>query len=322
MSSREIHIAVLDTDIPCYHVYAKRGLYSSQFNSLLNAAAGRINATGSELPRGLLSVHVTAFDIVGNSYPHAATLRASPWSAVERHTPGSHGPIDAILVTGATAAVYDKLHWIPGLRSFIQRVYSDYPLVKIFGSCFGHQLIGEVLLASDISYTSETSSFKISVEAASQGHEIGMFPITLNPSFVSHFPPLARFAQEPFNIQLIHGDSVISSPDAPVPEESTGDMLPGSWLSVGSSLKCPIQGLYQPGRVLTLQGHFEFDAFATAELCYKFAGQFGWSQEVLDTHLERIRRSVRPDREDEDDSKVTAEAVLLFFAGEDDKVTT
>ncbi|CAG8166481.1 unnamed protein product [Penicillium salamii] len=310
MSSREIHVAVLDTDIPCYHVYAKRGLYSSQFNSLLAAAAGRINATGSELPRSPLSVHVTAFDIVGGSYPHAATLRASPWSAVEKHSPGSHGPIDAILVTGATAAVYDKLHWIPGLRSFIQRVYTDYPLVKIFGSCFGHQLIGEVLLASDLSYTSKKSSFKISVEAAPQGHEIGMFPITLNPSFVSRFPPLARFAQEPFNIQLIHGDSVISSPDAPGPEEATGDMLPGSWLSVGSSLKCPIQGLYQPGRVLTLQGHFEFDAFATAELCYKFAGQFGWSQEVLDTHLERIRRSVRPNREDEDDSKVTAEAVL------------
>ncbi|KAJ5349062.1 uncharacterized protein N7506_002315 [Penicillium brevicompactum] len=112
----------------------------------------------------------------------------------------------------------------------------------------------------------------------------------------------------------------MSSSDGTESAGVTGAMLPEPWLNVGSSLKCPIQGLYQPDRVLTLQGHFEFDAFATAELCYKFASQFGWSQEVLDAHLESIRRSVRPGREDEDDSKVAAEAVLLFFAGEDVRV--
>jgi GMP synthase-like glutamine amidotransferase len=214
--------------------------------------------------------------------------------------------------------VYDELHWIAGLRSFIKTVYADYPLVKIFGSCFGHQLIGEALIASDKGYTLNGSSFKISVEATSQGHEIGMHPIALNPSFVSHFPPLAQFSQqESFNIQLIHGDAVISWPEASNSSGTTGGMLPESWLNVGSSMKCPIQGLYKPGRVLTLQGHFEFDAFATAELCHQFARQFGWSQERLDSYLEDIRRSIVPGKEEADDSKLAAEAVLLFFAGED-----
>jgi GMP synthase - Glutamine amidotransferase domain len=94
-------------------------------------------------------------------------------------------------------------------------------------------------------------------------------------------------------------------------------MLPEPWLNIGSSIKCPIQGLYKPGHVLTLQGHFEFDAFATAELCHKFANQFNWPADLLASHLENIRRSVVPGKDDDDDSKIAAEAVLLFFAGED-----
>jgi GMP synthase - Glutamine amidotransferase domain len=188
MSVHPIHIAVLDTDIPCYPVYAKRGLYSSQFNVLLTAAANRINASEYHKNRRSLSVHITAFDVVGGSFPHLESLRVSPWSPTENRPPGFPGPVDAILVTGAAAAVYDKLHWIPALQSFIARVYAEYPRVKIFGSCFGHQLIGQALLASDKSYMSQGSSFKLSVEASSDGHEIGMHPIILNPVFCLQLP--------------------------------------------------------------------------------------------------------------------------------------
>ncbi|KXG48289.1 uncharacterized protein PGRI_021590 [Penicillium griseofulvum] len=318
MSVRAIHIAVLDTDIPCYPLYAKRGLYSSQFNVLLTAAANRINATKYYQNRISLGVHITAFDVVGGNFPHLASFRVTPWSPSENGHPGFPGPIDAILVTGAAAAVYDKLRWISSLRSFIKRVYTDYPMVKIFGSCFGHQLIAQALLASDKSYTSQGSSFKISVEPSSNGHEIGIHPIFLNPAFVSNFPPLARFtAEQPFHIQVIHGDAVISTPENSPILRGNGTMLPEPWLSIGSSLKCPIQGLYKPGHVLTLQGHFEFDAFATAELCHKFANQFDWPADVIASHLGNIRRSVVLGKDDDDDSKIAAEAVLLFFAGED-----
>ncbi|KAJ5959656.1 uncharacterized protein N7479_006806 [Penicillium vulpinum] len=322
MSVRPIHIAVLDNDIPCYPVYAKRGLYSSQFNALLTAAANRINASKYHQHRRPLCVHITAFDVVGGSFPHLESLRVSSWSPAENGPPGFPGPVDAILVTGAAAAVYERLHWIAGLQSFIERVYSNYPMVKIFGSCFGHQLIAQALLASDKSYTSQGSSFKISVEPSSDGHEIGMHPIILNPAFVSNFPPLARFTSErPFHIQIIHGDAVISSPEDTLVFEGKRTMLPEPWLNIGSTLKCPIQGLYKPGHVLTLQGHFEFDAFATAELCHKFANNFNWPADLLASHLQNIRRSVVLGEEDDDDSKIAAEAVLLFFAGEDQNLS-
>ncbi|KAJ5316716.1 hypothetical protein PENANT_c016G06720 [Penicillium antarcticum] len=314
MAYRQIHIAVLDTDIPCHRVYAKRGFYSSQFRYLLAAAAQRINKSEYKPLSGSLSVHVTAFDVVGDALPPFQGLRADAWSSTETQSARFPGPVDAILVTGAAAAVYDGLHWIPGLRSYLRKVYSDYPLVRIFGSCFGHQLIGEALLASDQAYTSKGCSFKVSVGLSSHGHEIGIHPIALNPAFVSNFPPLARFSHQPFHMQLIHGDAVISSPESPVSMEA---LLPEPWLNMGSSQKCPIQGLYQPGRVLTFQGHFEFDAFATAELCHKFADTFSWSPAVLASHLENIERSKVPGKEDDDDSKAAAEAVLLFFAGED-----
>ncbi|KAJ6141582.1 hypothetical protein N7470_009972 [Penicillium chermesinum] len=64
--SHPIHVAVLDTDIPCLSVYAQRGLYSSQFRVLLQAAAERLNKNArTSLPNGPLGVHVTAFDAVG-----------------------------------------------------------------------------------------------------------------------------------------------------------------------------------------------------------------------------------------------------------------
>ncbi|KAL4784083.1 hypothetical protein BJX76DRAFT_367913 [Aspergillus varians] len=300
----QVHIAALETDVPCYKVYTKRGLYSSQFRRLLQAAADRLNRSSHPLKNGQLDVRVTGFDVVGGEFPPLESLRSDLASSKDTdrdiYTDPRLTPIDAILVTGAAAAAYDKLAWIPPLQSFLQTVYAQFPYVKIFGSCFGHQLIGQALLGAESSET-----------------------------FSSRFPPLQRFSPtEPFCIQLIHGDAVVPYPQQqqlhatggkPTPTQSTEEgTLVAPWMSIGSTDLCSVQGLYNPGRVLTLQGHFEFDAFATAELCHQFANAFNWAPSVLAAHLERISRSARPDmQDDDDDSGAAAEAVLLFFAGED-----
>lgn len=314
----QVHIAVLDTDVPCYRVYAKRGLYSSQFRRLLQGAAKRLNQSSQPLKHGKLDVHVTAFDVIGGSLPSLGCLRADSLSGRDPYIDAQPKPIDAILVTGAAAASYDDLFWIPPLQSFLQTVYTKFPLVKIFGSCFGHQLIAKALLGSDEQSMGEESSVKVCVQPMQHGHEIGVQPVSLNPEFAWKFPPLHRFLPStPFQIQLIHGDAVVSYLQAATDRREPDVSLPERWINVGSSELCSIQGLYYPGRVLTLQGHFEFDAFATAELCYQFAHAFKWPPSLLASHLDQIHRSSRPDEEDDDDSRVAAEVVLLFLAGED-----
>lgn len=222
------------------------------------------------------------------------------------------GFIDAILITGSAASAYDKDPWIRDLQSFIQTVHTDYPLVKIFGSCFGHQIVAQALLSNNAPEISAPNASTFHVEHAQTGFEMGIQQITLDPSFTASFPPLARASsQNPFRIQLIHGDMV-------VPARNSKISLPAPWMNIGSSAQCPIQGLYSPGRVLTYQGHFEFDVFVNAELCQEFGRRANWSPQQVASYLEQINRARVPGKEDDDDdSKAAAEAVVLFFAGED-----
>lgn len=44
--------------------------------------------------------------------------------------------------------------------------------------------------------------------------------------------------------------------------------LPAGVQNLASSHRCEIQGLYKPGKICSVQGHPEFDAFITAEILY------------------------------------------------------
>ena len=151
---------------------------------------------------------------------------------------------------------------------------------------------------------------------------MGIQPITLKEEFKKHFPPLAR--TEPFRIQLIHGDVVVPKFESgqtqtqQQQQQQGGIALPSPWMNIGSSSACDIQGLYVPGRILTFQGHFEFDAWLNAELCREFGRRGGWDPSLIEEYVRDIEKSVVPGQEDDDDdSKAAAEAVILFFAGRD-----
>ena len=310
MTPRPLYIAAFDTDVPCASVYARRGLYSSQFRLLLRAAAERLQGHVSLSGQQSLDVQVIAFDVVGGSFPPFEWLRTDSGFTIEQgHHPQITGPIDAILVTGAAAAAYDDIPWIHALRTYIQKVYTEYPLVKIFGSCFGHQLIAQALLGDETGSIRERNAVSVK---RSEGYEMGVHPIFLHPEFQFRFSPLHPFSWErPFRIQLIHGDAVFPTQEQAADRPLMRVSLPEPWINIGSSAACQIQGLYKPGSVLTLQGHFEFDTFATTALCQEFGRRHHWSPEVLASYIEQI------ERDPEDDSKAAAEAVLLFFAGED-----
>lgn len=330
MAPQKIHVAVLDADIPCLSVYAKRGLYSSQFKNLLQAAASRLNKSHPSLADSPLSLHITAFDAVGGTLPPLECLRTTPVKPSEAEAeaeaaiPQAFTPIDAILITGSAASAYDPHPWIADLEKFIQVVHDEYPLIKMFGSCFGHQIIAQALLSArkevglgldlDTEPKSESKNTSFSVQSSPSGYEMGIQPITLNPEFTSYFPNLS--SNSPFTIQLIHSDIVAPAPASPSITSSSSS-LPKPWLNIGSSKDCTIQGLYLPHRILTYQGHFEFDAWVNAELCIEFARRGNWPDDVVKGYIEDINRSVRAGQKDGDDSEKAGEAVVILFAGLD-----
>jgi GMP synthase-like glutamine amidotransferase len=91
--------------------------------------------------------------------------------------------------------------------------------------------------------------------------------------------------------QFVHADEVIGP-------------IPSSWSVLGSSAQCAIQGVMEPGRVLTLQGHFEFDRFVNRETIRHF-GQ-SWDREYLNAGLKMA--------EHDDDAELLAEMVASFYA--------
>jgi len=323
-----IHVAILDAEIPCLSVYAKRGLFSSQFKTLLQSASSRLNKSDpSSTP---LKIHTSSFDVVGGTLPPREILRTASSPLISElenaGIPAAFRPIDAILITGSGFSAYDDLPWIHELISFIRVCHGEFPLIKIFGSCFGHQIIAQALLSKPdvglgvISPETTSVSTTFHVEHSPTGYEMGIQPITLKEEFKKYFPPLAR--ADPFRIQLIHGDIVVPKLDSEQTQTQTqqepGEIsLPSPWMNIGSSSACDIQGLYLPGRILTFQGHFEFDAWLNAELCREFGRRGGWKTSLIEEYVRDIEKSVVSGGEDDDDSKVAAEAVVLLFAGRD-----
>ncbi|KAE8163562.1 class I glutamine amidotransferase-like protein [Aspergillus tamarii] len=298
------HIAVLDTDVPVPAVYSARGLYSSQFRHLLQSAAARLSEAGRKI-----SIFTSAYDVVGGSFPPLESLRTTKRSEAcsnENGTPNPLAqPIDGILITGAAAGAYDTsiYPWIKPLESWIQKVYTQYPHVKFFGSCFGHQIIAQALLSTSAPQCAPGPAMK--VELCPDGRETGLVPIDLTPEFVASFPEVVERlpgARKQMRLQMIHGDWV-------VPVAGPNAELPAGWVNVGSTALCPVQGLYCPGRVLTYQGHFEFDVFVNRETCLAFGRRLKWSEEETAHYVGLIEGG------EDDDSKVAAEVVATFFCG-------
>jgi GMP synthase-like glutamine amidotransferase len=51
--------------------------------------------------------------------------------------------LEAILITGSAAGVYDELDWISPLEGFVRTAYAG--MTPMVGLCFGHQLIAQAL---------------------------------------------------------------------------------------------------------------------------------------------------------------------------------
>lgn len=260
--TRNIRICMLNADVPVPAVASHRApTYGQIFHQLLFAAARQTSP----------SLDITSHD----------------FNVMKEEYPASLADFDAIVISGSANSAYDELLWIRKLNDYVLDVYKNEPRIKIFGSCFGHQLMCQSLLADR----------GVRVEPDPKGWEIGVQNITLHQRFRTTFGKynqtgLGDIAQS-MRLQFVHHDHVV----LPTP-----DSLPPTWMTVGSTEHCAVQGLYEPGRILTLQGHFEFDKFINKETVNFFFPN--WEPAVLHPHLDAI---------DADDDAVAAARMVLAF---------
>lgn len=130
-----------------------------------------------------------------------------------------------------------------------------------------------------------------------KGWELGVHPISLTQDFLAHFGPVTTNPTAPskLRLQFIHADHVVLP------------CLPEGFVSVGRSEHCALQGVWQKGRILTYQGHAEFDRFINSETLKVFGAL--WDDDVQSAALGLI--------DGVDDATWAAGTVLNFFLGDE-----
>ncbi|KAI9879121.1 MAG: hypothetical protein M1830_009508 [Pleopsidium flavum] len=181
--------------------------------------------------------------------------------------------VDAILITGSRHSAFDNSPWIIRLVEFVAKVLAQ-PRVRVIGVCFGHQIVGRAMgvkvARSDIGWEASVCG----VDLSAKGKEL--------------------FKQDKLSLHQMHRDIVYHYPQGV--EE------------LGSSPRCKVQGMYIPGKVLTVQGHPEFSEEIVKELLETRHEQGIFDDKVYEEAMSRVGK--------QQDGVVVAKAFLRFLLDE------
>ena len=174
-------------------------------------------------------------------HPSYAQMTASWLAAIEAETDTypimdgcefpDPGAAELWVITGSRCGVYEDHPWIPPLIQFIQSAKNAG--VKMFGICFGHQIMAKALGGEVIK--------------SDKGWGVGLFNYPLQPWPQALEKPPIHFA-----INAYHQDQVVKAPNDAV--------------LLGGSEFCPLAVLWYPGFGLSFQGHPEFSQAYEADL--------------------------------------------------------
>ena len=152
-----------------------------------------------------------------------STVETLAYDVQRGEYPDDIDEVDAYLITGSKASVYDDTEWIGRLTEFVGTLNEGKK--KLIGVCFGHQLVAHALGGR--------------TEKSSKGWGVGVHRHRLNDEG-------KRFTGETsgFDVIVSHQDQVV------VPARGT-TVLAGSEF-------CPVAMCRVGDHILTIQGHPEF----------------------------------------------------------------
>jgi len=175
-----------------------------------------------------------AADALHAQYPGLSAtsgLEITTWDVVTADAYPTLSDIGAILITGSRFNSFDDSPWILKLVEFVKEVLAS-ERVRTIGVCFGHQIAGRALGAK--------------VGRSEKGWEISVTPVALTDRGKE------IFGKSSLALHQMHRDSVYNYPEG-VEELAYTD-------------KCPVQSMYIPKRLITVQGHPEFNEHIVREL--------------------------------------------------------
>ncbi|KAI9709600.1 MAG: hypothetical protein M1828_002408 [Chrysothrix sp. TS-e1954] len=180
-------------------------------------------------------------------------LDISTWDVVNKQDYPDHDEIDAILITGSRFNSFDNDEWILKLVSYTEQLLKQ-DRVRIIGVCYGHQIVGRAMGApvgrSDKGWEASVTLMKLSEKGQ------------------------ALYRKEILSIHQMHRDVVKSYP--PGVEE------------LGSSPRCDVQGMYAKNRLMTVQGHPEFNEQIMRELLESRHFQGIFDDKLYDDAMSRV----------------------------------
>lgn len=300
--ARCLRVAMLNADTSVPNVYADLGTFGDILHRKLVAAAGRKYD-------GLSIVH-SVYNVVVGEYPNSL----DDW--------------DAVFITASAAAAYGDEAWIKKLEEYIVMTYTKHPDIKLFGSCFGHHIICQALLKDHgvrvarrpsgweigvikVKFTDEFRDVFAHSWAETVKHSYLQLPNRLptpesengdgvdNASFL--FERVDREVPKEAFLEFVHADEVVMP--------SPHFLLPKPWVLLGSTEHCKFPGVFLPGRVLTLQGHFEFDTFKSQETARIFG-----AAEASDQDQENGNGVGKAPGPEYDDGEAVVDILVRFLA--------